>query len=135
MWRVALHEALARGIGEITAFAARTLGDQHARAIDAGGMELNELHVLERESGPEHHRVAVAGASVRAGAGEVGPSVAAGRENRAMAAKTMKRSVIEVPGHDAAASAFLEDEIEREIFDEEIDVVAQRLAVERVQHR
>ena len=44
--RIALHEALALGIGEIATFAARALGDQAAGAIDAGGMELHELHVL-----------------------------------------------------------------------------------------
>ena len=35
--REALHETLAFGIGQISAFAARALGDQHAGAIDAVG--------------------------------------------------------------------------------------------------
>ena len=59
--RVALHEALAFGIDQIGAFAARALGDQHAGAVDAGRMELHELHVLERQAGAQHHGVAVAG--------------------------------------------------------------------------
>ena len=46
--RVALHEALAFGIGEIAALAARALGDQHAGAVDSGRVELDELHVLQR---------------------------------------------------------------------------------------
>ena len=58
---VALHEALAVGIGEVAALAAHALGDQHAGAVDAGRVELDELHVLQRQPGPEHHAVAVAG--------------------------------------------------------------------------
>ena len=45
--RIALHEALALGIGEVAALAAHALGDQHAGAEDAGRVELDELHVLQ----------------------------------------------------------------------------------------
>src|SRR5215469_13749704 len=48
---VALHEALAFGIGQVAALAARALGDQAARAIDSGRVELDELHVLQRQAG------------------------------------------------------------------------------------
>ena len=64
--RIALHEPLAVRVGEIAAFAAHALGDQHARAVDAGRMELHELHVLQRQARAQHHRVAVAGAGMRA---------------------------------------------------------------------
>ncbi len=53
--RVALHEALAFGIDEIAAFAARAFGDEAARAVDAGRVELDELHVLQRQAGAQHH--------------------------------------------------------------------------------
>ncbi len=66
--RIALHEALAGGIGQIAAFAARAFGDEAARAIDAGRMELHELHVLQRQSRAQNHGVAVAGAGMRRGA-------------------------------------------------------------------
>ena len=66
--RVALHEALAFGIDQIGAFAARALGDEHAGAVDAGRVKLHELHVLERQAGAQHHGVAVAGLGMRAGA-------------------------------------------------------------------
>ena len=68
--RIALHEALAAGVGQIAAFAAHAFGDQDARAVDAGRMELHELHVLQRQARAQHHGVAVARAGVRAGAGE-----------------------------------------------------------------
>ena len=81
---VALHEALALGIGQVAAFAAGALGDQAAGAVDAGGVELHELHVLQRQAGAQHHGVAVAGAGVRGGAGEVGAAIAAGGEHYAL---------------------------------------------------
>ena len=60
--RVALHEALAFRVGQIAALAARALGDQAARAVDAGRVELDELHVLQRQPGAQHQRIAVPGA-------------------------------------------------------------------------
>ena len=132
---VALHEALAVGIGEIAALAARALGDQHAGAIDAGRVELHELHVLQRQAGAQHHGVAVAGLGVRAGAGEIGAAIAAGRQNRLLGAEAMQRAVLQAQRDDAAAGAVLiHDQVDGEILDEELGRVAQRLAVERVQH-
>ena len=133
--RVALHEALAFGIGEVAAFAARAFGDQAAGRIDAGRMELHELHVLERQAGAQHHRVAVAGADVRRGAGEIGAAVAAGRENRGLRAEAMDRAVVELErDHAAAAAVLVHDQVDREILDEEFRIVPQRLAIHRVQH-
>src|SRR5688572_20856231 len=43
-------------------------------------------------------------------------------------------AVVELQGGDAAAGAVFHDEVEREVFDEEVDGVLQRLAVERVEH-
>ena len=133
--RVALHEALALGIGEIAAFAARAFGDQAAGRIDAGRMELDELHVLQRQAGAQHHRVAVAGADVRRRAGEIGAAVAAGRQNRRLRAEAMDRAVVELErDHAAAAALVVHDQVDREILDEEFRRVAQRLPVHRVQH-
>ena len=133
--RVALHEALALGIGEVAALAARPFGDQAAGAIDAGRMELHELHVLQRQAGTQHHGITVAGARVRRGAGEVGTTVAAGGEDRHVRAETVQRPLGEVERQHAAAHAVLHDEVDREVLDEEGGGVADRLLVERVQHR
>ena len=131
--RVALHEALAFGIGEIAALAARALGDEAAGAVDAGRVELDELHVLQRQPGAQHHGIAVAGAGMRRGAGEIGAAIAAGRQHHHVRAEAVQGAVLEVPGQDAAADALLvHDEIEGEILDEELGVVLQALLVERV---
>ncbi len=133
--RVALHEALALGIDQIGAFAARALGDEHAGAVDAGRMELHEFHVLERQAGAQHHRVAVAGLGVGAGARRIGAAIAAGRQHRHLRAEAVQRAVVEVEGDHAAAAAFLvHDQVDGEVFDEKLGRVAQRLAVHRVQH-
>ena len=132
--RVALHEALAFRIGEVAALAAHALGDQHAGAVDAGRVELNELHVLQRQPGPQHHAVAVAGLGVGAGAGGIDAAIAAGGQDRLVGAEAMQRAVFQRERHHAAAGAVLHDQVEGEILDEELGRMAQRLPVERVQH-
>ena len=133
--RVALHEALAVGIGEIAAFAARAFGDQAARTIDTRRVELHELHVLQRQTRPQHHGVAIAGAGVRRGAGEIGPPVTARRKNHLVGPEAVQPSRRKVDRDDAAARAVLHDQVDREILDVELGVVLQRLLVKRVQHR
>ena len=44
--RVPLHESLAFRVNQIPALAARTLGDQATRAVNARRVKLHELHVL-----------------------------------------------------------------------------------------
>ena len=53
-----------------------------------------------------------------------------------MRAEAVQRAVLEVPRHDAAAGALLvHDQVEREILDEELGIVAQALLIERVDDR
>ena len=100
------------------------------------GMELHELHVLARQAGAQHHAVAVAGADMRRGAGEIGAAVAAGRQHHELRAEPVDAAVLQAPGGDAAAHALIvHDQVEREVFDEELDVVLQALLIQRVQDR
>ena len=134
-WRIALHEALAFGIDEIAAFAARAFGDEAARAVDAGRVKLDEFHVLQRQAGAQHHAAAVTGAGVRRGAGGVGAAVAAGGEDRGLGAETVQRAVVELERDDAAADALIvHDQVDGEELDVEFGGVTQRLAVHGVQH-
>src|SRR5262245_4538727 len=71
---------------------------------------------------------------MRASAGEIDAAITAGGDDHAMRAEAMDSAVIETPRHQPAADAVLHDEIEREILDEEIHVVLDGLAIERVQH-
>ena len=134
--RVALHEALAVAVAQDAAFAAHAFGDQAAGAVDAGRVELHELHVLQRQAGAQRHAAAVAGAGVRRGRGEVRAAVAAGREHRALRAEQVQRAFGHVEREHAAAGAVgVHDQVEREVLDEELRVVRQRLLVQRVQDR
>ncbi len=49
-WHVAFHEVLAFAIQDLRALTARTFTQQHANFVEAGGMELIHLHVLQRNA-------------------------------------------------------------------------------------
>ncbi len=53
-----------------------TLSNQTASAVNAGGMELHEFEVLQRQASARHHGVAVASAGVRRRGREVRAAVA-----------------------------------------------------------
>ena len=98
-------------------------------------VELDELHVLQRQAGAQHHRVAVAGAGMRGGRREVGATVTAGGEDDHLGAKAVDRAVIELEAdHADAAAVLVHDEVDREELDEELGVVLESLAVERMKH-
>ena len=90
---VALHEALARGVAQDRALAARALGEQDAEPGEAGRVELEELHVLERQALAPDDADAVAGEGVRVRGGLVDLAEAAGREDDAFAWKTCSSPV------------------------------------------
>ena len=48
VWRVALHESLACGVGQVASFSANALGYQAPGTVNARRMELHEFHVLQR---------------------------------------------------------------------------------------
>ena len=133
--RIALHEALALGIDEIAALAARALGDEAAGAVNPGRMELDEFHVLQRQAGAQRHRAAVAGLGVGAGAGMINAPVAAGGEDRGLRPEAMQCAVVELERDHAAAGALIvHDQVDGEELDVEFGGMAQRLAVHGVQH-
>ena len=88
----------------------------------------------QRKAGPQHHGIAVARAGVGRGRREIGAAIAAGGQNRLVRPEAVDRAVFHAHGDDAAAGAILHDQIKREILDEEFRRMAQRLAIERVQH-
>ena len=132
---IALHEALTLRIDQIAAFAAHAFGDQAARTVDAGGMELHELQILQRQARAQHHAATVAGAGVGRGTGEIGATIAAGGQDDHLRPEQVQGTVGQVPAEHAGACAFIvHDQVDGEILDEEMRVVLQRLAIERVQH-
>ena len=134
-WRITLHKTLAFGIGEISAFAARAFSNQAARAINTGGVELHKFHVLQRQAGTEHHRIAIPRAGMRRRRREIGAAIAAGRQNHFGCTEAMDRAIIHFQRHQPDATAFLiHDQIKREILDEELGLRAQGLPIKRMQN-
>jgi hypothetical protein len=76
------HEALAVFVEQVRALAARRFGEQHAVLFERGRMELDELHVHQRDPGAVGDRHAVGGRGVAVGRLGVDAAEAAGREDR-----------------------------------------------------
>ena len=119
--RVALHEALALGIGEIAAFAAATFGQQHAGARDAGRVELPEFHVLERQAGARRHAEAIAGVDEGVGRRlEDAPGTARG-EQRGLGFEHVHVAGFHFErGHADHVAGGIADQVERHPLDEEV---------------
>src|ERR1700719_1917349 len=133
--RIALHEALAFGIRQIAALAAGSLGDQAAGAVNAGRMTLDELHVLQWQSGAQCHGIAVAGADMRLGRRKISAAAAARRQHDDLRPEQMQRAVFEPPCHDPTALVFIHDQVEHDVLDEELGVVLEALLVKGMEHR
>ena len=133
-WRIAFHEPLACRIREIAAFAAGTLGNQTAHAINAGGVKLHKFHILQRQTGAQHHAIAVARAGMGRRRREIGAAITAGCQNCLMGAETVNGAIFHRECHHAAAHTIFHDQIKGKILDEEFRLVAQRLAIQRMQH-
>ena len=134
MGRITFHEAFAIGVGEVSTLAARAFGDEAARAVDSGRVELYEFHVLQGQTRASHHAATVASAGMGACRAEIGAAIAAGGQNGHLGVEHMDRAIVQLPADDARAGPIGDDEIEREVFDEEFRVVLQALAVKRVQN-
>ena len=96
-------------------------------------MELNELEVLQRETSTGNHGVTVARACMRASAAEVGTSVTTSGQDGLVSTEAVQSTVLHVQCDDTDTLAVLHDEVEGEVFDKEVGVVSERLAIEGVQ--
>ena len=67
-WGKTLHEPLTLGVCQITTLTTRAFGNQHTRAINAGGVKLDKLHILQWQPRTQGHRVTISGTGVRRGA-------------------------------------------------------------------
>ena len=97
---VALHEALTTGVAQDGSLAACTLGEQDAQAGQAGGVELVELHVFERDALAPHDAHAVAREGVCVGGGLVDLAETARGENDCLGLEHVNVSRGQLVGHD-----------------------------------
>ncbi len=133
---VALHEALAIDVEKDAAFAAHTLGDQHARGVDAGRMELPHFHVFERDAGTCSHAQPVTRVDERVGARGKDSPCAAGREEGRLGLQDHHVAGFHFQrGHPQHVAVGVADQIERHPLDQESGARPDIALIERMQHR
>src|SRR5690606_41972059 len=66
--------------------------------------------------------------------GEICTTITTRRKHHHFGREAMNCTIIKVPRHNAGADAIGHDQIKREIFDEELRIVLERLAIKRVQY-
>jgi len=98
-------------------------------------MKLDELHVLQRQSGAQRHGVAVAGADMGLRRAEEDTAATARRQYHDMRPEQVQSAVLEPPRQDAAAGPVIHDQIEHQIFDKELGTVLETLLIKCVEHR
>ncbi len=134
--RVAFHETLAVPVQQIAALAAHALGDQAADTRDAGGMKLPEFHVLQRQAGAQHHAEAIAGVDHGIAAVPEHAPCPAGGEQRGARLDQQRLAGLDAHCRHAQTIALgVTQQIEREIFVEELGAVLDVLLIQRMQQR
>ncbi len=113
--RVARHEPLAVAVDEEAALAAAALRDEDAARVERRRVELHELHVLQRKTGVERHRHAVAVAGVRVRRRAIDATHSAGGENDRLPGDELETAVHEVPADDTDAAPVLDHETPCEV--------------------
>jgi len=129
---ISLHESLTLRVEEVTTLTTRTLSDQATSSVDTGRVELDELEILVGETGTGNHGHTVTGTGVGRCAGEVSSAVTTSGENGVVGKESVEGAVLLVVGEDTAALTILHDQVEGEVLDEVVGLVAERLAVESV---
>ncbi|MND83132.1 hypothetical protein D3C80_749820 [compost metagenome] len=104
---VTLHEALAVGVDQVTAFTAATFGDQYTGAGDAGRVELPHFDVLHRHAGTQGHAHAVAGVDQGVGGGGVDTAGTAGGQDHGLGTDVDGFAGLDADGDDADDGAVL----------------------------
>ena len=131
---VTLHEPFTLRIGQVTALAAHPFGNQHTGAVNAGRMELNEFHVLQRQAGAQYHGIAVTGAGMGGGTGEISASIPPRSQDHGVGAKAVQFPLFQVPGQDSPAhTCVVHDQVDGKIFNEKFGIMLQGLLVQGMQ--
>ena len=135
---VPLHEALARDVAQDRALAAGALGEQDAEPGQAGRVELEELHVLQRQALAPDDPDAVAGQGVRVGGRLVDLPESAGREDDGLGLEDVQVAGGQLVGDDAgdlraAVVGLHRDEIEHVELVEEVDAELDAVLEQRLQ--
>ncbi len=133
--RIALHETLAVLVDQVTALAAGALGNQHALAGDAGGMELEKFHILQRHPDAQGHGHAVTGidVSVSGGAEQLAATAAGDQGGLGLDQQGLTGFDLHDQGPEHLA-LIIADQIDGEVFVEEVGLGTDVLLIQGVQY-
>ncbi len=95
-------------------------------------MKLNKLHVLEGETSTSNHSISISGTRMSGGTRKIRTSIPTRRQNSLMGAEPVQSAVFQTQRQDTATFTVLHDQVESEVFDKVVGVVAKGLAVEGV---
>ncbi len=131
---VALHEPFAFSVEQHAAFSPRPFGYQDAKAVKAGGVELEELHVLKRNTVPGKDAQAVARACVGVRGGPEHPPVSTRGHQCGFRVEHMERSGTYLKGDDPMAAAVAHHDIQNVEFGEKAHTRKLALLEERKEY-
>ena len=131
---VSLHETLTLRVSEDTTFSSATLGHEATDTVDTGGVELDELGILDGDTGSHGHGGTITSAGVGGGGAEVATTVTTGGDDGVLGVEAVDGAVLEAEGHDTDALLAVHDEVEGVVLDEVGGVVGEGATVEGVEH-
>ena len=133
--RVTLHETLTIAVQQDGAFAAAAFGQQHARAGHAGGVELPELQVLQRDARACGHAQAVAGVDEGVGRCRKDAASATRGQQHGLGVQFVQVAGFQFQrGYADHVALSVADQVQRHPFHEEVGLGFDVLLVQRVQH-
>ena len=133
--RITLHKTLAVLIKQKAAFAAHTLGNQHAGTRHTRRMELPELHVFQRYARARRHAQAVTSINKRVGAGSVDAPCPAGGQQRGLGVQNHHFAGFHFQRHHTQhITRLIAYQIKRHPFDEKLRACTNVTLIQRVQH-
>ena len=131
-WCVTLHKSLTLRVEEVSTLTTGTLSDQATSSVNTSWVELNELQILVRKTSTGDHSHSVSGTGVGGCAGEVGSSVTSSGKNGVVSTESVESSILLVVGKDTLALSVLHDQVQGEVLNEVVGVVAEGLSVKGV---
>ena len=131
---VSLHETLTLRVSEDTTFSSATLGHEATDTVDTGGVELDELGILDGDTGSHGHGGTITSAGVGGGGAEVATTVTTGGDDGVLGVEAVDGAVFKAEGHDTDALLAVHDEVEGVVLDEVGGVVGEGATVEGVEH-
>ncbi len=133
---VLVHETLPLVVDQVAPFPAAGFGDEDPRGDQAGGMELEELHVFQGDAGTVGQRHAITGDRLGVGGEPVQGAAAAAGDDQGLAAQDLELPRSHVDGREPAEGVVLDQDRGDEVFvvvlhaRKTVDGVVQRLHFE-----